>query len=409
MKTRPPRIYISKTGKYYFRKYNKKVYIKNLRDFDKVKANNVPRNENNTSLKNIVKVIINNTKYHRRLKVPKKNNKLKTVHFQYPIFNGLVPSDFGFTLQNSSGIQDILNNIKKLPTEYQKHSEPFPIKYPIIKVERNETSSQTDEIPFLSRIRKPQMITQKRIVLDFLKDSTDNTNKDYKSFIKWSEKHQDLKIGKTNKLSDYGDKLLYEDEFRTIILNLGHNIEEEHKEQEYKEEESQYHGDGKYSNFKDGLYDDQVQDIIKSKTRKLVPVIMADQIKTLVPLVDKHTKEFGFIINKESSIDGDGTHWMACFIDIPRAEVDFYDPLVSQPSKEFLKGIKFLIDKIDPELYLKIKVNNIKDQANDTSNCGFFCAKFLIDMFKGKKFKQASRFDNSKIGEENIEKFKHYL
>ena len=128
-----------------------------------------------------------------------------------------------------------------------------------------------------------------------------------------------------------------------------------------------------------------------------------------MPLVDKHTKEFGFVINKEKSSDGDGTHWMACFIDIPRAEIDFYDPLVSQPTKYFLHDIKYLIDKIDPELYLKIKVNNIKDQANDTANCGFFVAKFLIDMFKGKKFKQASRFDNSKIGEENIEKFKNYL
>ena len=101
MKTRPPRVYISKTGKYYIRKNNKKVYIKDLRDFGRLKAAKVLKNENNTSLKNIVKVIINNDKYHRKFKVPKRNNKLKKVEFQYPIFpNHFIPSDFGYVLEN---------------------------------------------------------------------------------------------------------------------------------------------------------------------------------------------------------------------------------------------------------------------------------------------------------------------
>jgi hypothetical protein len=168
-------------------------------------------------------------------------------------------------------------------------------------------------------------------------------------------------------------------------------------------------GQGKFSKWKKGLYDDQIEKIINQKTKKIVPVIMADEIPKLLPLVSKDTKEFGFVINSEDSTKGDGIHWRACFISIPRREIDYFDSLVSHPTKEFLHDIKLLIDKIDPDTYLKLKTNMVQMQDNKTDNCGFFAAKWLIDMFRGRKFIDATKFNDSVKGEQDIQRFKRYI
>ena len=167
-------------------------------------------------------------------------------------------------------------------------------------------------------------------------------------------------------------------------------------------------GEGKYSNWRKGLYDTQIHKIMENKAKRFVPVIMSDEIPTLLPYVSPKTKEFGFIINSTSSKTS-GQHWRAVFIDVPNSEIDYYDSLVSQPTKEFLRDIKLLVDKINPNTYMKLKINMIKQQADDTENCGFFSCAFLINRFKNKPFKNASGGDKSDIGEYEIEKFKNYL
>lgn len=167
-------------------------------------------------------------------------------------------------------------------------------------------------------------------------------------------------------------------------------------------------GSGKYTAWNDGLFDDQIENILQSKTKRFVPVIMSDEIPSLVKYVNPKTKEFGFVINSTSS-KTEGQHWKAVFLDFINCEINYYDSLVSQPTKEFLKDIKLLIDKVNPTCYMKLKVNLIKSQRDDTNSCGFFASKFIIDRFKNKPFKEASMVDKSDIGEYNIEKFKNYL
>jgi len=115
-------------------------------------------------------------------------------------------------------------------------------------------------------------------------------------------------------------------------------------------------GEGKYSNWRKGLYDTQIHKIMENKAKRFVPVIMSDEIPTLLPYVSPKTKEFGFIINSTSSKTS-GQHWRAVFIDVPNSEIDYYDSLVSQPTKEFLRDIKLLVDKINPNTYMKLKIN----------------------------------------------------
>ena len=135
-------------------------------------------------------------------------------------------------------------------------------------------------------------------------------------------------------------------------------------------EESDISGAGKYSNWRKGLYDTEIHKIMEHKAKRFVPVIMSDEIPKLLPYVNQKTKEFAFIINSTSSKTS-GQHWRAIFIDVPNSEIDYYDSLVSSPTKEFLRDIKLLIDKINPNTYMKLKINMIKQQADNTENCGF--------------------------------------
>jgi hypothetical protein len=174
-----------------------------------------------------------------------------------------------------------------------------------------------------------------------------------------------------------------------------------------REQESKF-GEGKYSNWRRGLYDTEIHKILEHKAKRFVPVIMSDEIPKLLPYVSPKTKEFAFVINSTSS-KTNGQHWRAVFIDVPNSEIDYYDSLVSQPTKEFLRDIKMLVDKINPSTYMKLKINMIKQQNDRTENCGFFACKFIIDRFKNKPFKNASGGDKSNIGEYEIEKFKNYI
>ena len=147
----------------------------------------------------------------------------------------------------------------------------------------------------------------------------------------------------------------------------------------------------------------------KHDGHRFVPVIMSDQIPEIAKYVTPKTREFGFVINNQDSSKS-GEHWMSCYINKDRGSIDFYDPLVSNPTPRFMHDIKKVIDRMHPDFYFKFKTNMVKQQANNTDDCGFFCCKFLLDMFRGKPFRQASGFDDCHIGgQKMIEKFKKYI
>ena len=71
----------------------------------------------------------------------------------------------------------------------------------------------------------------------------------------------------------------------------------------------------------------------------------------------------------------------------------------------FQKGMKQLIDKINPDFYLKFKINKIQDQSTTSSNCGDFCCKWVDGMQAGKEWKDLTKY-NAVNGEKDIEKYK---
>ena len=150
---------------------------------------------------------------------------------------------------------------------------------------------------------------------------------------------------------------------------------------------------------------DEIAQVLKKKTHHVIPVIASDQIATLLPLVNQKTQHFGFVINSQSE-KKPGMHWKAIYFDRKKAEVCYYDSLVSEPTEAVMRGIKQILRKMADPLYFKFKINRIKFQADDSSTCGAFALKFIADMYAGKQFKVATRFTDEHVsGEKSIRKY----
>ena len=151
----------------------------------------------------------------------------------------------------------------------------------------------------------------------------------------------------------------------------------------------------------DGMTGQDIETILKKKLHTYIPVIASDEIPTLCKYINKNTNEFGFIINSDPH-NMPGHHWRSIYINRARAEICFYDSLVSEPSDECLRGLKMLMKKMDDPLYYVLKINRVKYQSNTTATCGAFALKFLDDMYHGKKFKEATGYDDHVNGEKDI-------
>jgi hypothetical protein len=135
--------------------------------------------------------------------------------------------------------------------------------------------------------------------------------------------------------------------------------------------------------------------------------------KDILPKVKPKSKGC-FIINTDRE-KGPGEHWTSCFFDATPGgthSIEFFDSYGDDPDPRIDKGLQAVADKLNCKNYLKFKINSVCWQGNKTgtkkesSNCGYFAVKFLIDRLRGKNFSESSGYDASKVGEHNIEKFK---
>lgn len=152
----------------------------------------------------------------------------------------------------------------------------------------------------------------------------------------------------------------------------------------------------------DGLYDVQIDDLMKDYP--CYKGTFADDELDSIPV----SKKMCWVGNTDTK-NGYGKHWYAVYID--GSDCMYYDPFGDEPSDRFVKQLSNLIQKINPERYLKLKINSVKNQDINSTNCGFHAIAFLNKIHNGKDFKTATgyiepKIDNSKEFEENIEKFK---
>lgn len=163
-------------------------------------------------------------------------------------------------------------------------------------------------------------------------------------------------------------------------------------------------GNGKAKSLMVGLYDSQIDDIMRGYP-EYVGCISRDEIAKLnLPekIGQPGNGRFGFVYNtvpsnKPTVYDG---HWRAIFIDLDNdKEIDHYDSYGDPAEPDIQSSIKRLLDQFNLPYYLKWKDNRVIDQRANSNNCGYFATSFLMDRFAGKPFKDASGYSNIQAGE----------
>lgn len=153
-----------------------------------------------------------------------------------------------------------------------------------------------------------------------------------------------------------------------------------------------------------GLYSDQIARMMSRYVDDgFLGVVAADEVDELGPKSSRYDK-FGFIMNKDTS-DKPGSHWVAVYVDtIDDKSVEYYDSFGEQPDEIFLREVKGLIQAHKLPIYLKMKINKVKRQAENSNLCGFHAMKFLMDRFEGKPFVEASGWSEVRKGEADAKK-----
>ena len=176
--------------------------------------------------------------------------------------------------------------------------------------------------------------------------------------------------------------------------------EEPRKDEGDKTDESGTEGRGPT-----GLYNTDIDDIVKGLKHGPCPVITSDKIGMLIDYVKPGMKKFGAIINTNpSTSDGSGNdgyrvgHWRSVFFDNDddgRVSAEFYDPLVEGKITPQLKKVMTKIaKKMNPEDYALIKQNNLKRQMDTTNTCGYHAIKFIDDRYNDVPWSEATGYDD---------------
>jgi hypothetical protein len=122
----------------------------------------------------------------------------------------------------------------------------------------------------------------------------------------------------------------------------------------------------------------QIEDIAKHYRIPLIDCCMKDELPQTI-------KDGYYIINLESSTQGNGTHWTALIIQ-PNIAV-FFDSFGAPPSTEIIHFVK-------KRKGLHLAFNNEIIQDLESDNCGFFCIYlcWFIQHHKGGLVKRVDDF-----------------
>jgi hypothetical protein len=146
-----------------------------------------------------------------------------------------------------------------------------------------------------------------------------------------------------------------------------------------------------------GLYNDQIEQIMKKRINNFVPVVAKDQVDSLLGYVKKGDKFFSAVVNTDPSSSG-GRHWRCIVMDnrddFPSAE--YFDPLCEtmKPEESLLNVMREIAKKMNPEKYFKYKFSEIRRQSFNKSNCGYHVCKYIEDRWNGIPFSEASGYDD---------------
>ena len=99
-------------------------------------------------------------------------------------------------------------------------------------------------------------------------------------------------------------------------------------------------------------------------------------------LMKKNIKKIGIVYNLDVST-GPGTHWTAVYIDIPKAELDYFDSYGSKPTHLINKFMLKLADKFQKRNKKPTLIFNDKRHQFGGSECGMYSMYFILKRLSG--------------------------
>lgn len=148
------------------------------------------------------------------------------------------------------------------------------------------------------------------------------------------------------------------------------------------------------------LSETQINDLMsKYKKNGYIGTFAADEWDRILndPLVHRKFETICWIMNTDPR-NKPGAHWQAFLINLQNNKLggpsaEFFDSFGRQIPRQALVEFKKVIEKLEPKVMLKMKVNRVKLQRDDTGSCGAMCCKYLKDRLSGIPFKVATGFN----------------
>jgi hypothetical protein len=155
-----------------------------------------------------------------------------------------------------------------------------------------------------------------------------------------------------------------------------------------KEQQAMYmKGDGLHKE-NDNMGEDEIAEAIKEHKGVFCPVIARNELH----LIDTSSNPTFWIMNTEDR-GQDGAHWQAVWMDTH--DVCFFDSFGRNPDKQTMDELKKMCK--DHHYQRKLKINRVVTQDEKSHDCGFQCITFLNNMLNGKKFKEATNFNETDV------------
>ena len=158
-----------------------------------------------------------------------------------------------------------------------------------------------------------------------------------------------------------------------------------------------------------GMSNFELDHLLQPFGRAYLGAIAHDQVRRLIlPHVRPRSKGC-FIVNSEPSSSRRMGHWCAVFWNCTPGsnnEIDYFNSFGLPPDRQMRKDLKYVAAKLNANCMIVLKFNHVVLQTNAASTCGWHCAKFIMDMMRGKKFVDATGWNDAQRGEKEIRRFK---
>lgn len=108
------------------------------------------------------------------------------------------------------------------------------------------------------------------------------------------------------------------------------------------------------------------------------------------------------VVNTDVS-SGPGVHWLAVWL-TPK-HIEIFDSLAEMSPLRPVQ-LQGMINTLRKKYKhpVQVKLNNVRDQRSNSSTCGYFSAKFILDRNKGDNFKKASGWSSISKAEQEVRK-----